>query len=104
MYKQREEIDETIKAELTRMRNTHDTLSLVETDEFTATKLIIPYLNGQAGVCQTTLMSDNLTPEERFNTLLKLTAYQICMLQYIEFPNPEEPTEETQPKTDPILQ
>lgn len=91
MYKEREVIDEELKKEVETLRNLYDTISLTETKEVTKTKILTPWLNGQASVCQATLQND-LEPEERYNTLRKLVAYQTVMLQFIDFP--EAGTEE----------
>ena len=92
MIKQREEIDEEIKKEVETLRNTYDTLSLIETTDFTQIKLMVPYLNGQAGVCQTTLQG-NITEIERYNIMKKLIAYQTCMLEYINLGDEPEAIE-----------
>lgn len=97
MIKQREEIDEEIKAEVEKLRNTYDTLMLVETPEFTKEKLMVPYLNGQAGVCQATLQG-NITEAERYNIMKKLIAYQTCMTEYIIL---EEESETVAPEPPP---
>lgn len=88
MYKEREVIDEEIKKEVEMLRNTHDTLSLIPTEEFNVPNIMIPYINGQAAVCQTTL-NNQLTEEQRYFTLRKLIAYQTIMLGFINFPEPK---------------
>lgn len=97
MKKEREEIDEEIKKEVESLRNVYDMISIVETNEYSRGKILIPYLNGQASVCQTTLLG-NITQTERYNVIRKLVAYQILLLEYIVLEDePEVKTPEPPP-------
>lgn len=99
MKVEREIIDQEIKEEVEKLRNTFDTIRLVEEGDFTQEKLLIPYLNGQASILSNMLQVPQITNKQRYIALRKLIALQTCMLQYVELE--DEPEEEPKPEVKP---